>query len=52
LEAEVLPDAFGSVEEIMAGVAASAACVEVIDRLGLLPVVYPACFQANCASTP
>jgi hypothetical protein len=52
LEAEVLPDAFGSVEEIMAGVEASAACVEVIDRLGLLPVVYPACFQADCASTP
>jgi hypothetical protein len=51
-EAEVLPDAFGSVEEIMAGVEASAACVEVIDRLGLLPVVYPACFQADCASAP
>jgi hypothetical protein len=47
-QAEVLPDAFGSVEEIMAGVAASAACVEVIDRLGLLPVVYPVCFPDGC----
>jgi hypothetical protein len=47
-EAEVLPDAFGSVEEIMTMVDASAACVEVIDRLGLLPVVYPVCFPDGC----
>jgi hypothetical protein len=36
----------------MAEVAAGAACVAVIDKLGLLPVVYPACFPDGCPKAP
>jgi hypothetical protein len=51
-EAGLPPDAFASVEAIMAEVTAGAVCVAVIDELGLLPVVYPACFSDGCSTGP
>jgi hypothetical protein len=52
LHVETPPAAFGSVDAIMAQVNASADCVAVVDRLGLLPVIYPRCFTDGCQPRP
>jgi hypothetical protein len=48
VEATKPPDPFMSIEEIMAGIGPSAECLRVIDRFGLVPVVYPLCFADGC----